>query len=178
METDERPLLSTVDTERAVAGSGRRRRVQVLARVGAAAGCAVAVLVGGWLLVRPVPVASVPARCAVQRLPVPDGQAPRSWVTGADPGGRYLIGRWYPTGAAPPLLVWHDGQVRSVAMPGIDPQLRDITSTGVAVGTSYVGPDGGQTAAWVYRHGTLRRLAGDDAEANAVNEHLTVAGSV
>ena len=167
---------STVDIHRAMAEGRRRRRTGHALRAGAGAGCAVLVLAGGWALARPVvPHAPAPpAGCTLQRLPVPDGGAPRSVVTGADPSGRYLVGRGYPNAS----LIWHDGRVEVVAVPGSDPQLRDVTSTGVAVGTSYLGEPGDEPAAWLYRNGTLTRLAGTRAEAYAVNENLAVAGSV
>jgi hypothetical protein len=167
---------STVDIVRAIADGRRRRRTRHAARIGAVAGSVGLALAGGWALARPVvPHAPAPpTACALQRLPVPGGGSPKSVVTGADPSGRYLVGRWYPN---TPLL-WHDGRADVIRVPGSDAQLRDVTSTGVAVGTSYVGESGDEPAAWVYRTGTVTRLAGARAEAYAVNEKLTIAGSV
>src|SRR5262249_20322157 len=95
-------------------------------------------------------------------------------VSGADPTGRYIVGRSYP-GGKPSTVIWVDGRVQQAPMPGDDPILHDITSTGAAVGVSYVG---GKTAAWYYADGTYTRLAGGEAFANSINERRTVAGAV
>jgi hypothetical protein len=193
---------STVDISRAVADGERRRRLELVVRAGASTAVAALVLVGGWAAVAPrlsadrtgpppsspavvppsaSPSASAPPAppaCTIERLPVPAGHPPKSIVTGADPTGRYIVGRSYPGGLSHPVLIWHDRQVRQVSMPGSDQEFNDITSTGVAVGTSYVGADSEQTAAWVYRDGRLTRLAGGVAQAFGINEKEAIVGSV
>lgn len=191
---------STVDIGRAVAEGERRQRRARWAGSGGAALAVVLIATGGWAVAAPEhrrstpdgatppPSAAVspsprpdvprpPTSCTPHRLPVPAGHPPKSVVTGADPTGRYILGRSYPgVSRVPRVLIWDKGKVRAVDMPGSDQHLRDITSTGVAVGTSFVDSD--RTAAWVYRDGKVSRLAGGVAEANAINEREAVVGSV
>src|SRR5207247_5988841 len=60
-----------------------------------------------------------------------------------------IFGRSYPNGK-PTTVIWVDQRPQQVPMSGADPDLYDITSTGVAVGSSFVG---NKTAAWVYTGG-------------------------
>jgi hypothetical protein len=196
---------SRVDITRAI-DDGERRLSRARWVRSSTAGMAVAlILVGGWALARPAlrsapptpaaspsaaspsasPSASAstgprtpvpPTTCALHRLPVPAGQPAKSLVTGADPTGRYILGRTYPAG--PRVVIWHDGQVRKVAMTGSDPELNDVTSTGVAVGTSFVGGSSDKTSAWVYRNGRISRLPGGNAAAYGINERQVIVGSV
>ncbi|GIG86895.1 hypothetical protein [Plantactinospora endophytica] len=116
-----------------------------------------------------------PTRCTVSRLPVPDGH-PKSLVTGADPSGRWILGRSYPTGSQGgyPVLVWEDGKPRRVDLPGGDQTLRDVNSTGLAVGFSYV-DDGPRP--YLYRDGKVSSLPGVPVgQALAVNQAGQIVG--
>jgi hypothetical protein len=191
-----------VDIDKAIADGTRRQRTLRAAGSGAVALATLAVLAGGWAVVTPQRGASdgtpsdntaasasggaapeatgptPPTSCAVQVLEMPAGQPPMSVVSGGDPSGRYVVGRSYPGNSRTPrMLIWDHGKVTAVAMQGEDQLLRDITSTGVAVGTSYVG-DGTETAAWVYRDGVMSRLIGRHAEANGINESGVIVGAV
>jgi hypothetical protein len=117
--------------------------------------------------------APAPAACTVARLPLPKGQT-MSLVTGADRTGHYITGRSYPNGgSARPVLIWHDGQQTVVDVPGDDQAFNDITSTGDAVGVSFL--DKGMTA-FVYRNGQLAELPGANAEARALNANGVIVG--
>ncbi|MEE6258128.1 hypothetical protein [Plantactinospora sonchi] len=194
---------SVVDVDRAIADGERRLRRLRTAGAGAAAAVLVLAVTGGWVLLRtdaPVgppdrvaigpsptsptgspsssaPAVTPPTSCTVHRLDVPAGHPPRSVVTGADPTGRYLLGRSYP-GSGPRPLIWDNGRVKAVGISGDDPQLVDVTSTGVAVGFSFVDASSGRTAAWVYRSGRLSRLAGDNTTASGINDREVIVGSV
>jgi uncharacterized membrane protein len=126
----------------------------------------------------PSPTADpVPGTCALQQLPVPAGQPPKSVVTGGDPTGRYILGRAYPGGASHPVLIWDNGKVHAITMTGQDQELTDVNAAGVAVGVS-VAATSDQPTAWVYQDGRLTRLAGDATTANGINERGVIAGSV
>ncbi|GAA4251598.1 hypothetical protein GCM10022255_044860 [Dactylosporangium darangshiense] len=201
MDTDERygetvfrsmdgePGPSTVDIMRAVADGERHRRRVWLAGSAGAAAVAVTILAVGWTAVVGVDRhGSVPAVapataqasgqakivCSVRQLGTPSGQGPKAIVSGADPTGRYIVGRSYQ-GTKPSTVIWVDGQVHQAPMPGDDPTLRDITSTGAAVGVSFMGD---KTAAWYYADGKYTRLAGGEAVANGINERRVIAGAV
>lgn len=196
MDTDERygeavfqsmdgePGPSTVDIKRAVADGERHHRRVWLAGSAGAAAAVVTVLAVGWTVAGVDPHGGVPAAeqasgtakivCSVRQLGTPPGQGPKAIVSGADPTGRYIVGRSYP-GTKPSTVIWVDGQVQRAPMPGDDPTLRDITSTGAAVGVSYVGD---KTAAWYYADGKYTRLAGGEAVANGINERRAIAGAV
>jgi hypothetical protein len=193
---------STVDVMRAVEDARRYRRRAGLAGVAGVVAATALVVTGGvtvvgWgrqaptavgtrppaasaMVTPPSPSPSAPAgptACTMQRLPVPAGQPPKSVVTGGDPTGRYILGRSYPGGQSHPLLIWDNGQVRTVAMQGDDQELVDITSTGtVAVGSSFIGD---KQVAWVYRDGVTSRLpGGDNAYASGVNDQGVIAGAI
>jgi hypothetical protein len=187
-----------VDVNRAIA-AGKRQRLRVTLAGSAAAVVAAGLVVGVTVAIadrdRPAatPVAAAPTGttgvaagaqagvpaptgCALAPLPIPAGQGRMSVVNGADPSGRYIVGRSYPTaGDNHPLLIWDDGQVRTVTMSGTDQEFNDINTAGEAVGTSY-GNSG--PMAWAYRAGTLTRLAGANATAGGIDEQGVIAGSV
>ena len=191
---------STVDVMRAVDDGRRyRRRARVAGVAGVVAATALVVSGGatvvGWgrhappsvdprppaasaTLPSPSPTTPAgPSACTLQRLPVPAGQPPKSLVTGGDPTGRYVLGRSYPGGQSHPLLIWDNGQVRTVAMTGQDQELVDINSTGtVAVGNSFVGPKSDQETAWVYHDGVMTRLPGNDTSVAGVNDRGVMVG--
>jgi len=184
------PGPSTVDVMRAVIeGERHQRRVRLAGSAGAAV-AVLLVLASAWTVTRPEqrsqPTPPIQAQatktpskkpvttCAVQQLRTPAGQGPKAVVAGGDPSGRYLVGRTYP-GGRPTPVIWTDREPKQVPMAGDDSDLYDITSTGVAVGSSFVGD---KLAAWVYADGKVTRLAGSDAQALAINERRTIVGSV
>jgi uncharacterized membrane protein len=123
----------------------------------------------------------LPASCAISRLPVPVDMD-QSLVTGADPTGRYLLGRAYPHNPqtyARQVLVWDNGTMQKVDLPGVDQALYDITSTGVAVGSGYFTVNGwDQPKPWLLRDGQVTQLPGVDyGDAKAINELGAVVGS-
>lgn len=184
---DEPPTPSTVDVQRAVA-DGRRRKNRRGAGYAGAAALTVFAVVGasvaaGGLFPDARPVADVPAApkavtpptgCTLERLPVPDHE-PMALTAGADPAGRYLVGRTYPQGGGYQAVIWHDGQVTRVMLPGdLEEQLQDVNSAGTAVGWSY---DGGGPVPYVYRGGQVSRLPGvGHGSALAINEAGAIAG--
>ena len=124
----------------------------------------------GWR----APAATPPTRCTLDRLPAPDG-APMALVSGADPAGRYIVGRSYPRGGGYQAVLWHDGQARKVKLPGdVEESLRDVNSQGTAVGWSYneAGP-----VPYVYRDGKVAKLPGvKRGSANAINDAGAIVG--
>jgi hypothetical protein len=193
------PGTSTVDIGRAVAEGRRRRRIRRLTGL-LSAGTATAVVlvavpvaVGALRPASPSPgvvmldgsglptgTAAVvaqpppaPTACTIAKLPVPQGEM--SLVTGGDPTGRYLVGRSYPddTGGRP-LLMWHDGVVRQIDVPGDDQAFSDVTSTGDAVGATFID---GRSTGLAYLNGKLYQLAGADSEARAINAQGVIVGT-
>jgi hypothetical protein len=110
----------------------------------------------------------------VSLLRVPAGYPKKSLVSGGDPTGRIQLGRVYPEGG-PQAVMWTDGVPTVVDLPGTDDVLEDVNSAGLAVGVSF---EGERSVAWAYQNGKITRLAGKDAEANAVNERGEIAGSL
>lgn len=126
------------------------------------------------------PPPAAPKSCQLDRLPVPDGH-PRSVVTGGDRTGRFLVGRAYgSTGHVDkhPLLIWDDGKLTRVDMPGDDEQFTDINRAGTAVGASFAGSD--TQRAYIYRDGALTRLPAPNGsvEARAINDRNVIVGNL
>ncbi|MEU4560999.1 hypothetical protein AB0F72_21680 [Actinoplanes sp. NPDC023936] len=194
---DEPDTPSTVDVRRAIATARRTRRVRRGVTGAGAAVVTVAASLAGFTLTRPTAappppvlatsapqpsVAAAPTvtRCAISRLPVPD-KAPMALVTAADPTGAWIAGRIYPKSGGYQAVLWHDGTVAKVMLPGdLEEALRDVNSSGTAVGWSYT-EDG--PVPYAYRNGEITKLAasgsalgindagrivGDDDEGNAV----------
>ncbi|MFG2038442.1 hypothetical protein [Dactylosporangium sp. NPDC048998] len=179
---------------RAVADGERHgRRVRAMGVAGAGA-AVIVVLAAGWAFaglgprvgadntVTPAQLAASEKTekpkslaCTAQQLTTASG-SPKGVVTGADPTGKYILGRTYPNGK-PQAVIWIDRRPVPVPMSGDDQELRDATSTGLAVGTSFPSGDD-KPAAWVYAGGKVTRLSGGVAEANAVNERGMIAGVV
>lgn len=200
---DMEPLAaSRVDVARAVADGRRRRRSRWYASGAAVVALTATAVTGGPLAVAALnppapaptpaltPTASAtpsstagarpdgPTGCTVTRLPT-DG-IDKALVTGADSSGRYAVGRTYP-GTAKfryPLVVWKDGKlVDEVEMPGSDQSLNDVNSRGVAVGSSFDAKD--RKHPYVYRDGTVSRLAGDgEGTATAINDAGVIIGGL
>ncbi|NUR74454.1 MAG: hypothetical protein HOU81_26890 [Hamadaea sp.] len=114
-----------------------------------------------------------PSACVGSVLPVPSGFAGRSVAIGGDPSGRFVLGRAYESGQAR-MVMWTDGRPSVVELPGSGDELRDVTTYGLAVGSSY---DGGRSRAYRYENGVFVRLPEQDAAATTVNERGDVAGT-
>jgi hypothetical protein len=124
--------------------------------------------------------AQAPTACTVHRLPTPKGVT-MGLVAHGDPTGRYLVGRVYPrsndlNGVTP--VIWADGKVISVPMPGEDADLWGINASGHAVGSSFMpnGDQGSIETAWLYRDGQLIQLHGSYADARAINAAGVIVG--
>jgi hypothetical protein len=111
---------------------GRRR----LATAGAVAATMVAVLVIllGVMVARPHhPTAlALPTDCVGRLLPAPAGFAGTRELKGADPTGRYAVGRARQAGGSSPIM-WVDGVPTALDVPN-NADLVAVNSAGVAVG--------------------------------------------
>ena len=129
----------------------------------------------GWK----APAAAPPTSCTLSRLTAP-GNVPMALVGGADPAGRYIVGRSYPKGGGYQAVLWHDGTGRNVPLPGdIEEQLTDVNSTGTAVGWSYSGTTEADTGsvAYVYQDGKVSKLPGvRHGSAYAINNAGAIVG--
>lgn len=125
-----------------------------------------------------VPAAKPPSGCTLHRLPVPDN-APMALVTGADPAGRYLVGRTYPRRGGYQAVIWQDGGVRKVTLPGdVEESLADVNSTGTAVGWSYTDGEDAGPVPYVYQNGRLSKLPGvRHGNAYAINDAGAIVGA-
>ncbi|MER7475117.1 hypothetical protein [Micromonospora sp. NPDC000018] len=123
------------------------------------------------------PPRSLPTACPVERLPVPAGST-MDMVIGMDPTGRYIVGRTNPGrgGSGLDMLIWDNGRLRVIPVPGEQQLPTDINSRGVAVGVS--GAVGER--AWIYRDGAVTYLPGQPSiptRANAINDSGVVVGA-
>lgn len=174
--------------ERAERAGQRRRHRKRLARGGTAALSVATVLIGVSLVPSAVPapelgaspsVAASPGRviaCTAKELPLPDGYPNQTYAGGGDPTGRYIVGRSYAKDGRPRLVIWDGMQPTMVAMQGSDQDFDDITTSGVAIGSSFIGHTEENDVSWIYQNGELKRLKGDNVQAIAINEKLTIAG--
>jgi uncharacterized membrane protein len=96
-------------------------------------------------------------------------------VSGADPTGRYIVGRSYPSGGGYQAVRWHDGKPREVLLPGDrEESLQDVNTEGTAVGWSYAGAG---PVPYIYREGKVARLPGvRRGSAYAINDAGAIAG--
>lgn len=102
-----------------------------------------------------------------------------SIASGADPTGRFIVGRGYPEDGRleQHVVIWHDGEPTPVAMPGVDQLLEDVNSSGVAVGVSFDPDTWEPLTPWVYRDGGLSALPGvESGSARGINDRGDVAG--
>jgi uncharacterized membrane protein len=116
--------------------------------------------------------------CTVERLALPSPDA-YSLVFAMEPGGRHIVGRTGTTDLD--LMIWTDGQLRLVDLPGERQLPHDVNPAGVVVGSTVFGSMGGpqELRAWVYRDGVVATLPGTPgAEAFAVSDDGTVVGTV
>lgn len=116
-----------------------------------------------------------PTACTLTRLPEPAGTR-QSYVTAADPTGRYVVATLYFKDGKERQAIWDNGRLHQVDIPGRngDALFKDINSHGVAVGSSFISRD--TYAAWIYRDGKVTQLAGHNAEAIAINDRGDVVG--
>ncbi|MEU4695187.1 hypothetical protein [Actinoplanes sp. NPDC023714] len=187
---DEPDTPCRVDISAAIAAARKKRRLRRGVAGTSAAVVTVAASAAGFALARPVaaptppvipatagpsgPAPAPPAitACELSRLPVPDGE-PMALVSGADPTGAWIVGRTYPEAGGYQAVIWHDGEVAKVALPGdLEESLRDVNGRGTAVGWSYAayGP-----VPYAYHDGEVTRLA-EAGEALAINENGRIAG--
>jgi uncharacterized membrane protein len=191
---DEPRTPSTIDVRRAIAAGRRRVMRRSAGYAGAAAVTAVAVAgasVAGGLIHRGSPnnaahsgaaasaPVTAPTSCTLSKLTAP-GKAPMALVAGADPAGRYIVGRSYPKAGEYQAVLWHDGSGRNVMLPGdLEEQLTDVNSAGTAVGWSYTGTTDADTGPvpYVYRDGKVSKLPGvGRGSAYAINDAGAIVG--
>jgi hypothetical protein len=120
-----------------------------------------------------------PATCTASQLPMPPGLPPKSIVSGGDRTGRYIIGRGYPSINDPNMpsyaaLLWDNGAVIRLEVPGAEVVPEDVNSSGQVVITSV----GSGTVGFSYHAGVLTQLAGDDVQVSAINDQGEIVGSV
>nr|WP_296069589.1 hypothetical protein [uncultured Actinoplanes sp.] len=205
---DEPDSPSMVDVRRAIVTARRRRTQRAAGYAGAAAMTALAVT-GGFLVAAPgrtqqAPVAAspsvtttppaysvpglpnwtaaaatAPSSCVLDRLPVPDDE-PKSLVSGADPTGRYIVGRSYLRRGGYQAVLWRDGRAEKVMLPGNrEESLQDVNTSGVAVGWSYAndGSDHDAPVPYAYRDGKVIKLPGiRSGSAYAINDAGAIVG--
>lgn len=121
-----------------------------------------------------------PSECAIARLTEPKGSG-MSIVSGADPSGRFVVGRGYPTDPYGDYrrypVIWDRGVPTLVDLPGVDQLLEDVNSTGTAVGTSYDTDTWMALTPWLYRNRRLTALPGvTSGAARAINERGDIVG--
>lgn len=113
--------------------------------------------------------------CVETRLPVPQANQ-MALVSGADPTGHYMVGRVYKNSNPTQVIIWHDGQFKTLTMSGTDIGLVDITPDGVAVGSSF--SYGLGSTGWIYQDGRLTKLKGPyGADPRAIADNGTIAGT-
>jgi hypothetical protein len=125
----------------------------------------------------PVQPPAMPTTCAGQRLPVPAGAPASAIVTAVDPTGEFVGGRSYYPNNVRKLVLWDNGSVHAVNVDGFDMQINAINSSGVAVGSTFVG-DGTSTRAFVIHGTTATLLPGDGAAALSINDSGVIVGTV
>jgi hypothetical protein len=194
-DEDETPLgPSTIDVAAVIARGRRRVRVRRVIGAGCAAAVAAAVVttvpVGAAMLrdrslpapVGPAatPASSTPAvtgpvpptACTVQRLaPDLDGVA----ATAVDPTGRQVLGRTRAGGGARHMgLIWKNGIMGKVEIPGTDQEITAANASGTAIVSGYVN---GNRRGWVFRDGKVVRLqAKTPIVPRAIGEDGTIVG--
>ncbi|MEV7623608.1 hypothetical protein [Actinoplanes sp. NPDC089786] len=182
----ERPVPPLdVDLGRAMATGRRRVRVRrTVAVAGTAAFTTLAVAVGVMAGTREKPAppslgAPPGLSCRVSALPLPPGET-QGGALAVDPSGRYAVGAVAgseETGEQGKALLWDNGRLRVLDVPGFAPTPLAVSSTGVVVGG--VTRDH-RLHAWAYVGGKVVNLAddGEGATANGVNGRGDMVGVV
>jgi hypothetical protein len=193
-DEQEAPLgPSTIDVAAAIARGRRRVRVRRVIGAGCAVAVAAAVMttvpVGAAMLrdgslpapagpaatpASPAPSPSGPApptACSVRRLaPELDGTA----ATGVDPTGRQVLGHRRAGGARRVGLIWKNGTMDTVELPGTDQAFTAANASGAAIAIGYVD---GDRRGWVFVDGKVERLlAKTPTIPQAIGEDGTVVG--
>jgi len=123
------------------------------------------------------PAVTAPTSCTLEQAPIPD-HLKMALISGADPTGHYQVGRSYPKDGYQ-AVVWHDGTATNALLPGdLEESLRDVNSTGTAVGWSYAASgDSAFAVPYAYRDGKATRLAGTGrGSALAINDAGAIVG--
>lgn len=115
--------------------------------------------------------------CVLQELPMPKGLY-FSIVTGMSEDGSVIAYRAYPAGLTSderyPLL-YQDGEMVEVPIPGEDQQIADVNAEGLGVGFTYLD---GVELPYVFRDGEVAELAANDGgAAHGVNEDGDIVGA-
>jgi hypothetical protein len=131
----------------------------------------------------PEPAPEPPTSCELELPPLP-ADASQSWAFGTDPTGRIVFGKYHQP-AGPDLtsitpVLWIDGEAVPLDGAGEDPNIAAVNSSGVAVGSGFVGETEAEIrrVAWIYQDGEVTELAGDDAEPFAITDDGIVVGTV
>jgi hypothetical protein len=131
----------------------------------------------------PEPAPEPPTSCELELPPLP-ADASQSWAFGTDPTGRIVFGKYHQP-AGPDLtsitpVLWIDGEAVPLDGAGEDPNIAAVNSSGVAVGSGFVGETEAEIrrVAWIYQDGEVTELAGDDAEPFAITDDGMVVGTV
>ena len=114
--------------------------------------------------------------CEIETLPIPDGLE-FTFVTGMSDDGSVIAYRAYPTdgGYERFPLLYSDGEVTEVPIPGEDQQIADVNSSGLGAGFTFIGD---QQVPYVWRDGEVAELPSTDGgEANGVNENGDIVGA-
>jgi uncharacterized membrane protein len=182
---------STVDVRQAISTARRKQVFRGAGYAGAATLTAAAAVVGGVLINSPgtssptqpaatkaattTAAAKAPTSCTVEQLPAPGG-APKALISGADPTGKYFVGRSYPTGGGYQGVIWHDGVGTEVPLPGSsEEQLADVNASGTAVGWSYLTEN--TPTPFVYHDGKVTQLPSvQNGQALAINNRGQIVG--
>ncbi|MEV4643151.1 hypothetical protein AB0J80_38025 [Actinoplanes sp. NPDC049548] len=182
------------DMQRAITVGRRRRRNRRVTAVVTAVAAAVVAVTGistglaalprhpdRGLAARPSP-ATVPDGCVASLLPLAPGHSARTEVTGADPSGRWTVGRTAVPNADINYLplIWDGSTLQpTTEPPGFNAELHDINGSGVAVGEA-VGEAADadrnpQPYAWV-GHAWVRLRGVTAGRAMAVNDAGVIVG--
>ncbi|GAA2884552.1 hypothetical protein Acy02nite_17770 [Actinoplanes cyaneus] len=182
---------STVDIPLAISAARRKRAIRGATYTGAVTLTVAAVTVGGLMIRSPGPATTpaqpaatttttatavkAPASCTIERLPVPDG-ARAALVFGADPTGKFFVGRSYPKAGGYQAVIWHNGVAEEVPLPGDEEELlHDVNTSGTAVGWSYIGEN--TPMPFVFRDGKVTQLPGvSSGSAYAINRDGKIVG--
>jgi RNA polymerase sigma-70 factor (sigma-E family) len=106
----------------------------------------------------PSPAVRFPTTCQQFPLPLPEGFNETSYVSAADPTGRFIGGE-AKQGDQTRLVIWEDGQLRdSFPLMGSSIDLIAINSHGVAIAQAIT--DANESQGYVFANGNVQRLAG------------------
>lgn len=118
-----------------------------------------------------------PSACTYEALPIPEGLA-FTFTTGMSDDGSIIAYRAYPLDPSSSYerypLLYQDGQVTEVPIPGEDQGINAVNSAGTAVASGFVR---GKETAYVWRDGKVSQLRmRDGGSAEDVNEAGDIVG--